>query len=166
MSARQNFSHASEAALNAQLNAELTASYVYEALAAYFDRDCVSLKGFHKLFKDSADEERKHARAFVDYINLRGGRVVFAPIAAPAKSEWTPLEALEEALSLEKNIHGKLLELHDVASESDDPQLCDWLESEFLGEQVEANRVLAGHIANLRRCGEGLGVFLFDKELQ
>ena len=166
MSARQNFSKAAEDALNAQVNAELTASYVYEAIAAYFDRDEVALKGFHKFFKDSADEERKHAQEFISYINLRGGRVTFAPIAAPAKSEWTPLESLEDALALEKSVNEKLLQLHAVADENNDPHLADWLEGEFLGEQVEANKKLAGYIANLKRAGEGLGVFLFDKELQ
>ena len=48
--------------------------------AFYFDRDDVALKGFHKLFKDSSEEEREHAEKLMKYQNMRGGRVVLQPI--------------------------------------------------------------------------------------
>jgi ferritin heavy chain len=35
-------------------------------------------------------------------------------------------------------VNQSLLELHKVASDKGDAQLCDFLESEFLKEQVEA----------------------------
>ena len=46
----------------------------------YFDRDDVALKGFHKFFKESSDEEREHAEKFMKYQNMRGGRVVLQTI--------------------------------------------------------------------------------------
>ncbi len=48
---RQNFHADSESALNAQVNMELRASYVYQSMAFYFDRDDVALPGFSKFFK-------------------------------------------------------------------------------------------------------------------
>ena len=42
-------------------------------------------------------------------------------------------------------------------------QMADFIESNFLHEQVEAIRELAGHITNLERVGNGLGVYQFDK---
>lgn len=57
-------------------------------------------------------------------------------IAAPKQSWATPLEALEDALALEKDVNAKLLALHAIADEAKDPQMCDWIEGEFLGEQV------------------------------
>jgi len=48
--------------------------------AWYFDRDDVSLKGFHKFFKKCSDEEREHAEKMMKYQNLRGGHLVFQPI--------------------------------------------------------------------------------------
>ena len=167
MSARQNFAKASEDAINQQINAELTASYVYRAMAAHFDRDDVALPGFRDFFLDSAKEETEHAQEFIDYLNKRGGRLQFKTIEAPKKTEWTTaLEAVEDALALEKDVHEKLLRLHAVADAANDPQMCDFIEGEFLKEQVEANKKLADMITQLKRVGEGLGVYLFDKELK
>lgn len=41
----------------------------------------------------------------------------------------------------------------------------DFLETEFLQEQVDAIKEISDHVTNLERVGEGLGVFIFDKEL-
>ena len=163
---RQNFSASAEDAINAQINAELSASYVYQAMAAHFDRDDVALPGFRDFFKKSSDEEREHAFKLIDYLNKRGGRVVLAPLPAPPQKWDSPLRALEAALALEKDVNEKLLAIHRVAGENSDPQLCDFLEGEFLKEQVEAEKELADYITNLKRVGEGLGVYLFDKNLK
>lgn len=48
---RQNFHATSEAGINRQINMELYASYVYQSMALYFDRDDVALPGFSKFFK-------------------------------------------------------------------------------------------------------------------
>jgi len=162
---RQNFSKAAEDTLNLQINAELTASYVYQSMATHFDRDDVALPGFRDFFAKSASEEREHAQKLIDYQNLRGGRVIFDNIPKPPNSWDTPLHALEAALALEKSVNEKLLHLHKVASDNVDPQFTDFLEGEFLKEQVQAEKELADLITNLRRVGEGLGVYMFDKNL-
>ena len=59
-----------------------------------------------------------------------------------------------------------LLDLHKVASERNDPHLTNYLEDKFLDEQVEAINKIAKMHTNLVRVGDGLGVFVFDKELQ
>jgi ferritin heavy chain len=163
--ARQNFSKAAEDALNEQINAELTASLVYRSMASHFDRDDVALAGFRKFFLHNAEEETEHAQKFIDYVNRRGGRVVLQAIAAP-KTEWTSaLEALEDAMALERLVNDKLLKLHAVADAANDPQMTDFIEGEFLNEQVEAIKDLADKITNLKRVGDGLGVFLFDQKM-
>ena len=58
-----------------------------------------------------------------------------------------------------------LLEVHGVASNHKDANLCDFLETEFLHEQVESIKEIADHVTNLKRCGDGLGVYMFDKHL-
>lgn len=59
-----------------------------------------------------------------------------------------------------------LLDLHKMGSKHNDVHLCDYLEGHFLKEQVESINKLAKHHTNLVRVGDGLGVFLFDKELR
>jgi len=52
-----------------------------------------------------------------------------------------------------------------VSGRNGDPHLADFLETEYLEEQVKSIKELAGHITNLNRAGKGLGEFLYDKEL-
>lgn len=59
----------------------------------------------------------------------------------------------------------KLLELHGIASTHNDANFLDFLETEFLQEQVDAIKEISDHVTNLERVGEGLGVFIFDKKL-
>lgn len=110
---RQNFHAEIEAGINKQINLELYASYVYHSMAFYFDRDDVAFPGFCKFFKHQSDEEREHAEKLMSYQNKRGGRIVLKDIQRPEKDEWgTPLQALQTALTLEKNVNQSLLALH------------------------------------------------------
>merc|ERR1712243_542317 len=164
---RQNYHEECEASINKQINMELFASYSYTALASHFARDDVHLKGFAKFFKESSDEEREHADKFMSYQTLRGGRVVLQPINRPAADEWeTPLAAMEYVLKLEKEVNQALFEIHALASTHNDPHLTKFLEDNYLEEQAESIHKIAGYITQLHRVGDGLGVHLFDKDLQ
>lgn len=158
--------------------------------AAFYDRDDVALNGFTKMFRKIAEEEYEHAQKLIKYQNLRGGRVVFSDVSCPTEQEWSsPLVAIEYALNLEKKVNQvitfcvavamlnstlnaislywlvqSLLDLHKTGSKHNDPHLCDYLEENFLPEQVESINKLAKHHTNLVRVGDGIGVFLYDKE--
>jgi len=162
---RQNFNAESEAGINKQINLELYASYVYQSMAFYFERDDVALKGFYNYFKKASEEEREHAEKLMKYQNMRGGRIVLANIQKPDRDEWgTGLEAMQVALALEKNVNQSLLDLHAVADKNSDYQFADFLEGEYLKEQVEAIKEISDHITNLKRVGPGLGEYMYDKE--
>jgi len=162
---RQNFHADCEEAINRQINMELYASYVYMSMAFYFDRDDVAFKNIKKYFLKASEEEREHAMKFMDYQNMRGGRVVLSPIAKPAKDEWgTIAEAFSTALGLEKDVNQSLLDIHKLAGERNDPQFCDFLETHYLEEQVKAIKELSDHLTNIERVGTGLGEFIFNKD--
>ncbi|XP_022862404.1 ferritin-3, chloroplastic-like [Olea europaea var. sylvestris] len=72
---------------------------------------------------------------------------------------------MELALSLEKLTNEKLLNLHAVASRKNDVQLTDFVESEFLAEQVESIKKISEYVAQLRRVGKGHGIWHFDQML-
>lgn len=75
--------------------------------------------------------------------------------------------------------------MHKIADSNGDPQMCDFIEAEYLGEQVEAIKKLADMVTQLSRVGEGnliyvhlfisflllkqrlpgLGVYLWDQQL-
>ncbi|XP_031558953.1 soma ferritin-like isoform X2 [Actinia tenebrosa] len=162
---RQNYHEECEAGINKQINLELYASYVYMSIAYHFDRDDVALNGFHKYFKKASDEEREHAEKLMKFQNQRGGRIVLQNVKKPERDEWgTGQDSMQAALDLEKYVNQALLDLHCVAEKHGDSQLCDFIEGNFLTEQVEAIKEISGHIANLKRVGPGLGEYQFDHE--
>ncbi|CAG0923765.1 unnamed protein product [Notodromas monacha] len=163
---RQNFHEECEAGINKQINWELYASYVYLSMSSYFSRDDVAMPGLAKFFKKSSDEEREHATKFIEYQNKRGGRVVLNHIEKPSQDEWgNALDAMTAALDLEKTVNQSLLDLVGVADKHNDAQLGDFLESEYLCEQVEAQKELGDYITQLKRVGSGIGEWQFDQML-
>merc|ERR1712233_276646 len=152
---RQNYHEDCEALINKQINMEFYASYVYLSMSSYFNRDDQALHGFAAHFKNESGEERAHGMKLMEYQTKRGGRVVFQDIAKPTTMEWgTPLEAMEAAL-----------DLHKVAGDKGDGHLCDFLESEYLGERVEGIKAIGDLITKMKRAGDGLGLHLIDKEM-
>ncbi|KAK6923693.1 Ferritin/DPS protein domain [Dillenia turbinata] len=140
--ARQNYADESEAAINEQI----------------------------KFFKESSEEEREHAEKLMKFQNIRGGRVRLHSILMPT-SEFEHIEkgdalyAMEVALSLEKLTNEKLLTLHNVAERNNDPQMAEFIETEFLTEQVKAIKKISEYVTQLRMVGKGHGVWHFDQRL-
>merc|ERR1712243_518948 len=163
---RQNYHEDCEALINKQINMEFYAPYVYLSMSSWFNRDDQALHGFAAHFKNESGEERAHGMKLMEYQTKRGGRVVFQDIAKPTTMEWgTPLEAMEAALELEKTVNQSLLDLHKVAGDKGDGHLCDFLESEYLGEQVDGIKSIGDWIIKIKRAGDGLGLHLIDKEI-
>merc|ERR1712107_306049 len=140
-----------EALINKQINMEFYASYVYLSMSSFFNRDDQALHGFADHFKKESNEERAHGMKLMGYQTKRGGRVVFQDIAKPTTMDWgSPMEAMEAALELEKTVNQSLL---------------DFLESEYLTEQVEGIKAVGDLITKMKRAGDGLGLHIIDKEM-
>jgi ferritin heavy chain len=82
--------------------------------------------------------------------------------------EWkSALNILETTLKMEKEVNQSLLNLSKIASQNDDPELEDFISSEFLHEQVKDIKHAADLITQLNLAGaSGLGLYLFDKQMQ
>ena len=76
------------------------------------------------------------------------------------------LKAMEASLELEQSVHKALLELHATADKHNDPQMTDFIEGEYLKEQVDAEKEIADLITRMKGIGEGVGIYIIDKELQ
>jgi len=135
--------------------------------SAYFDRDDVALHGFAKRFRENSEEEREHSMKLIKYQNMRGGRVVFHDVSKPLEQEWkSAMHAVESSLELEQSVHKNLLEMHKIADGHGDAQLTDFIEGEYLKEQVEAEKEIGDLLTKMKRAGDGLGLHIIDKELQ
>lgn len=61
-----------------------------------------------------SEEENEHARNFMKYQNMRGGRVVFQDIPKPPADDWqSALNAVQMALGLEKKVNAVSHIYHD-----------------------------------------------------
>uniref|UniRef100_A0A8B9WS53 Ferritin n=1 Tax=Bos mutus grunniens TaxID=30521 RepID=A0A8B9WS53_BOSMU len=154
---RQNYHQDSEAAINRQINQELYASYVYLSM------------NFAKYFLHQSHEEREHAERLMKLQNQRGGRIFLQDIKKPDRDDWeNGLTAMECALCLERRVNQSLLKLYKLATEKNDPHLCDFIETHYLNEQVEAIKELGDHITNVSKKGapgSGMAEYLFDKHI-
>ncbi|KAL0628377.1 Ferritin heavy chain [Plecturocebus cupreus] len=134
---RQSYHQDSEAAISGQINLELYASWAYLSTSCYFDRDDVALKNFAKYFLPQSHEEREHAEKLMELRKQRGGRVFLQGIKKPDRDDWeSGLNAMECASHLEKHVNQSLLDLHKLATDKNDPHVCDFIVTHYLNEQV------------------------------
>jgi len=154
MKCRQNWSALCEEELNMQIIREYQASLSYHSLSAYFNRDDVGIYKLVEYFNKASLEEREHADKLMNYQNLRGGIVKLnniTPLIFELEKPNDIIKGFEIALEMEKNINQHLLNLHKVADNENDPQFTDYIESDFLKEQVEAISELSKIISVLER---------------
>jgi len=180
-------------ALSQQVRMEFEASLQYLLMAARFSQDTYHLPGVANLFWNHADEEREHAKAFINYLRMRGsldnnffqGNPI-KPILG--KNTWDSVaEALRDALTMEKAVSKSMKNMIDLCSQGtkeiidqtesqkklgqggeDDPHAADWLTGTWLEEQLNGQRHLAGLINTLEafsRDHDEMAEWLFDKEL-
>ena len=170
----KNWSLKCEDALNLQIYTEYWASLQYHIMFAYFDRHSIGLRNIAEYFNKASLEEREHAHKFMHYQNQRGGKVSYATTydidfdlkIQETESKSDVLYAFEKALEMEQHVYEKLLELHTVADTNNDPQFCDYIESEFLEEQITAIDDINVIISKLKLIGnDGHGLWNFDATL-
>lgn len=125
---------------------------MYLSVAFYLDRDDVTPEPFRRCFRSQWHEKREQARKPIMLQNLRGGLICLPDIRKPEREyRESGLEATEWACHLEEGVGYSLLELHYLAMEKGDAQLCDCLQSHFLNQQVKAVRELGGYLSHLHK---------------
>ncbi len=150
-------------ALNAQMNFEMSSSYLYLAMAAYFESE--NLNGFAKWMKVQSGEEYGHAMKIYGYLNQRNGRVNLAAIDAP-KSQWKgATEVFTETLKHEQKVTAAIDNLVDLAVTEKDHATNAFLQW-FVTEQVEEEATAMNILDKVKLVGDNKnGLFLLDREL-
>ncbi|KAK1380248.1 hypothetical protein POM88_026992 [Heracleum sosnowskyi] len=111
------------------------------------DRIFNAYVGDKNIIKFDGDHNSPRPQFYFDSVNI-----FFHNVLQPPEDERWNLRCLE------KMTNEKLLHLHEVASRNNDVQLADFVESEFLTEQVKAIKKMFEYVAQLRRVGKGHGV--------
>jgi len=150
-------------ALNSHLNKEFYSSYLYLAMAAYFDEE--GLTGFSHWMKAQSNEEYQHALEFYNYIDSVGERVELEAIEKP-KTEWeTALEVFEDALQHELLVTKFINDLAALAKEENDFATANFVNL-FVNEQVEEVANVKSIVEKFKLIGDDKGgLFMLDHEL-
>lgn len=163
-----NWDKKCEDIVNNQIQLEYWASYQYHLLWSYFDRSDIGLHNIAEFFKHSSEEEREHAHKLMEYQNLRGGNVKLNGINSIdlgfIKSKKTDvIDAFKKALEMEQVVYKSLLNVHKIGEECNDPQFTDFIEGQYLEEQVSAANEIAKYISQLERIGDDQhGIWQFN----
>lgn len=154
----QNYHQDSEAAINL----ELYASYVYLSMSSYFYQDDVALKNFAKYCLHQS-HEREHAEKVMKLQNQQGGWIFLQDIKKPDHDAW------ENGLNCNEVWKRKWIShyctLHKLATDKNDPHLCDFFETHYQNEQVKSIKEWGDHVTNLHREASKTDTaeYLFDK---
>ena len=152
-----------EAALNAQINAEMWSAYLYLSMSAYCQD--AGLPGMANWYAIQFKEEQDHAMILLNYLQSRGGRVLLAPIAA-VETQWaSPLAAFQHTLEHEGKVTAMINNLMALAVEEKDFALQSRL-NWFVDEQVEEEENATDLVNKFRMVGDnGYGLYQLDQEL-
>ncbi|XP_034171970.2 ferritin, heavy subunit-like isoform X1 [Osmia lignaria lignaria] len=165
--ANYKFHEDTENVLNEQINSELKAFYYYLSMAAYFGRADVALPGCESFFIQMHHEEHEHALRFLNYVQMRGGRVHLCPVLPPTDQDWKcPLHAFKKALELEIEVTEKLVAVNTVAEKHGDLNASDFIVTGFMEDQMKSVNEMGRFVAVLSGIGDqALARFMFDKDL-
>jgi ferritin heavy chain len=159
--------------LSSHIKRELQAAITYLTMGAWANHYTVQRPGLAKFFFESASEEREHGLAMLSYLRMRGHNDldILPDVLEPIneKYEWdSPLSALRQALKMEKDVTDSIKKIIDYCADAEDHQLADYLTADFMEEQLNGQRKLAGHINTLRGLltkQPQLADWIFDNKL-
>jgi bacterioferritin B len=138
-------------AFNAQIGHEFGASMQYVSIAAHFTQHQLTLLA--KLFFAQAEEERRHAMKFVQYLLDTKGDLKLPAVPAPTPTFASAEEAVQAALNWEQEVTRQITALMDLAAKQNDylaQSFLQWFIDEQLEEVVKMDRLLSV----IRQSGE------------
>ena len=152
-----------EAALNAQINAELWSAYLY--LAMSLDAETKGYKGVANWFYVQFQEEQDHARIFMNYLNSVDAKVTLLPIDEVPATWDNVLAMFKQTLEHEKKVTSLINNLAAIANEDRDFASINRLVW-FIDEQVEEEENARDMITAVEAVEDNkYGMYMLDKEL-
>jgi ferritin len=150
-------------ALNQQLNLELSSSYEYLGISAFFES--ANLSGFATWMRIQSQEETTHASKIFDYILQTGGKVELEQINAPSFVYKTPKDVFELTYKHEQKVTASINNLVGLAIDAKDYATNNFLQW-FVNEQVEEESTALKILERIKMIEDSKGGLLYlDKEL-
>jgi len=151
------------AAINDQVNNELSASHSYLAMAGVCE--ALNFPGAARWFRLQSEEERGHALRLFDFIHNRNHAVTLRKITVETASATTLLQIFQAALAQEEQVSQQIDALYDLAMKEKDFAAVVEMQW-FVTEQVEEEKSARDIIAKLEMAGNDASALLeIDREL-
>lgn len=148
--------------LNEQISNEMSSSYAYLAMAAWFEQTPYS--GFARWMFNQSREETMHALKFYQHVVNRDARVELLPIAKPKADFKSPIDVFEHSLKQEQKVTQQINDLFEVAEQVRDhasKNLLLW----FFNEQMEEEKTVRDMLDRLKLAGnDPAGLLVLDRE--
>jgi ferritin len=148
--------------INQQIHHELTASYTYLGMAAYFDAE--GLGGFANWFRSHSEEENAHAMRLYEYLAARGVKMGFQALEAPKTDYESAVDVVKAALEHEQKVTDQIKAMFDVvmdAREYTAQPMLHW----FLNEQIEEEELFSSVLDQVEAATSRFDLLQLDKEL-
>ena len=147
-------------ALNKQIQHEFSNSFVYLAMAAYFEDEAYN--GFGAYFRKQANEEHQHGMRIYDFVLDCNEKPSLAAIEAPGAEFSAPIDALKLARDLERKTSGMIHAAYALAVKENDLPTQNMLQW-FIKEQVEEEKWSEEFVITGEKIGPHAGAwYMFD----
>ncbi len=153
-----------EEALNAQIELEASASFLYLSMAAWCERKGMGGSA-HFMYRQSA-EERSHMLRIFHYISDVDGLAVTPGIRQPPTDFPSIRELFEEVYVHEQKVTASIHKLLDLCNEEDDYTTHNFLQW-YITEQREEEALMRNILDKIKLIGEGpQSLYFIDKEVE
>jgi ferritin len=151
------------AAINGQINEELSASYAYLAMSAWCQMQ--NFVGAARWLRLQSQEEYGHAMKLFDFVLARGGDVQLKAIEQPRATFTSLADIFEKALQQEQEVGREIDSLYELAFREKAFAAVAELQW-FLTEQVEEEKTAREIVAKFRLVGSDPAAIIdLDREL-
>lgn len=153
-----------EQALNAQIEMEASASFLYLSMAAWCDRK--GLNGAARFMYRQSAEERSHMLRIFHYISDVDGAAATPGIRQPPHDFASIRELFEEVYAHEQKVTHAIHKLLDLCNEEDDYTTHNFLQW-YITEQREEEALMRTILDKIRLIGDGpQSLYFIDKEVE
>ena len=151
--------------INEQINMFLYGSYAYLVMSTYFSQNEISMMGLSKLFQNLSDTKKTLALTLINYQQKHNKKIKFTKIDTINTNSWSAHSALKNTIDFETSINNSLQKLHNYSAKLNNHNLSNFLQTSIINSQLDLIRQLNILSTQLKVCGQGAGLYIFDQNL-
>ena len=152
-----------EAALNAQIEMEAFASFLYLAMASWSDEQ--GMEGSTQFFYRQSTEENDHMMRIFRYVLEMDGRAIVPAIKQPPATFESIQQVFQQVYAHEQKVTKSINDLVDLSNKENDHSTHNFLQW-YVAEQREEEALMRSILDKVNLIGKGpQSLYFIDKEI-